>query len=93
MPSPFDLEPYRALRKAGATPQQALLRCIQDGHERIEVWWMLREVYGFDQALCKAAWLDAQGIAILPEYKDQLDRAARESATSEDDGSKDSHNP
>lgn len=75
MPSTFDLTPYQVMRRSGATPRQTLLQCIRDGHERIEVWWMLREVFSFEQALCKAAWLEAHGKAILPEYAERLNKA------------------
>ncbi len=39
---------------------------------------MLREVYGFDRAMQKAAWLEVEGIKILPEYRKRLDEAERQ---------------
>jgi hypothetical protein len=74
----YDWTAYQAMKRAGTSPQDAIRQAVKEGYARIEVWLMLGEVYGVDRAMQKAAWLDVEGIKILPEYRQRLDEVERQ---------------
>jgi hypothetical protein len=73
-----DWTAYQAMKRAGKSPRDAMRQAVKEGYVRTEVWLMLGEVYGFDRAMQKAAWLDVEGIKILPEYRQRLDEVERQ---------------